>query len=465
MLVVDAADGAVVGYGVSPHEVHGHGGARETDPRTWWGALRAALAQTGLAGQVEAVSIAGQQHGLVVLGVDGEPLRPAILWNDVRAATDADALVNELGAVEWARRIGVVPVASLTISSWAWLRRVEPEVASATAAVRLPHDYLTERLCGEAVTDRGDASGTGWWSAVRERYDEAILQMPLVQLPAGLLPRVLGPVELAGTVQPGPATELGLRPGTPVGPGTGDNMGAALALAARPGAAVMSLGTSGTVYCVAETPASDPTGMVAGFADATGRFLPLACTLNATMVVDRVAGWLRVDREATEPGGEVVMLPFLDGERTPNLPHAAGTVTGLRHSTTPGQILRASYEGVIATLLAALDRVGAVTGGLADDAPVVLIGGGARGAVWRETVSQLSGRRVEVPDAEELVALGAAVQAAAVLAGEDPVAVAERWNLRAGTVIERRQQDEQTLERYRPVLAAASQLNEGKVDP
>ena len=260
VLVVDAADGAVVGEGYARHEVSGEGGARETDPRTWWEALRAALEQTGLAGQVEALSIAGQQHGLVVLGADREPLRPAILWNDVRAAGDADLLVKEVGAAEWARRIGVVQVASLTISSWAWLRRVEPEIASATVAVRLPDDYLTERLCGEAVTDRGDASGTGWWSVTHERYDETILRLPRVELPLDLLPRVLGPAELAGTAQPRPAAELGLRAGTPVGPGTGDNMGAALALGARPGAAVMSLGSSGTVYCVTDAPSSDETG-------------------------------------------------------------------------------------------------------------------------------------------------------------------------------------------------------------
>ncbi len=302
MLVVDVEDGVVLGEGYAPHVVGGDGGARETDPRVWWDALRAALAATGLAGRVEALSIAGQQHGLVALGADREPLRPAILWNDVRAAGDADLLVKEVGAAEWAQRIGVVPVASLTISSWAWLRRVEPEIASATVAVRLPHDYLTERLCGEGVTDRGDASGIGWWSVTHECYDETILRLPRAELPLDLLPRVLGPAEIAGTAQPGPAAELGLRAGTPVGPGTGDNMGAALALGARPGAAVMSLGSSGTVYCVADAPTSDETGIVAGFADATGRFLPLACTLNATLVVDRVASWLG-DRPAGDRTG------------------------------------------------------------------------------------------------------------------------------------------------------------------
>ncbi len=465
VVVVDVDAGEVAGFGYAPHSVLGEDGARETDPRVWWEALRAAIAQTELAGRLDAISIAGQQHGLVVLGADQQPLRPAILWNDVRCAQDASALVDALGAEQWAQQIGVVPVASLTISSWAWLRRVEPEVARATDAVRLPHDYLTERLCGEAVTDRGDASGTGWWSVTRERYDETALRLPGVQLRSDLLPRVLGPAQAAGSVRPRAAAELGLRTGTLVGPGTGDNMAAALALAAAPGMAVMSLGTSGTVYCVSRTPISDQTGVVAGFADATGRFLPLACTLNATTVVDRVAGWLRLEREAVQAGGEVVVLPFLDGERTPNLPRAAGTITGLRHTTTPGQILRASYEGVIATLLAALDDVSAATGELDPQAPIILVGGGARGAIWRETVSRLSGRPVEVPDEQELVALGAAVQAAAVFAGEDPGAVAERWKLREGTVIEPGERDEQTLARFRRALAVSVRLNqEAEVD-
>jgi xylulokinase len=455
--VVDAADGAVVAQGQAAHQVHGTGGARETHPRVWWEALQAALAQTGLGERIESISIAAQQHGLVALGADGEPLRPAILWNDVRGAEDAVALVEELGPEEWAQRIGVVPVASLTISSWAWLRRMEPEVVRDTKALRLPHDYLTERLCGEGVTDRGDASGTGWWSVTRERYDETILGLPQVRLEPERLPRVLGPDEAAGALRPRVAAELGLRAGTLVGPGTGDNMGAALALDTAPGWPVMSLGTSGTVYCVTEAATRDESGIVAGFADATGRFLPLAATLNATLAVDRVADWLGIDREATEAGGEVVVLPFFDGERTPNLPNAAGTVTGLRHATTAGQILRAAYEGVVIALLIALEAIGTVS----PDASITLIGGGARGPAWRETVARMSGRRVEIPDARELVALGGAIQAAAVLAGKHPTEIAAEWNVRAGTVIEPRQRDEQALERFRRVLAATSQLNGG----
>lgn len=448
VLVVDADDGTVVATGRAEHEVTGSGGARETHPRVWEEALASALAGTGRAREVAALAIGGQQHGLVVRDVAGEPLRPAVLWNDLRSAPDAAALVAALGGpAAWAQRTGSVPVASFTVSKWAWLRRVQPSVAAATASVRLPHDHLTERLTEVPATDRGDASGTCWWSPASEGYDEGILALPAVDLDLALLPRVLGPRDVAGEVTAAAAAAYGLRPGAVVGPGTGDNMAAALGLGLDPGTAVLSLGTSGVVYAASAVPPVDPTGTVAGFADAAGGFLPLACTLNCTLAVDRVAAWLGVDREAVAPRTEVTLLPYLDGERTPNLPAATGTLVGLRHDTTAGEILRAAYEGAAASLLQALDLVAEQAGGIPADAPLVLIGGGAAGAAWRDVVATLSGRPLLVPDATELVALGAAVQAAAILRGEDPLAVAAGWHTRAGTMIAPRERDPAPLER------------------
>jgi xylulokinase len=380
VLVVDADAGRVVATGRAPHEVTGTGGARETDPEVWWRALALALETSGSAAEVEAISVAGQQHGLVALDGDGRPVRPAILWNDTRSAPEARELTDALGGpAEWAERVGLVPVPSFTATRWAWLRRHEPERAAAAMAVRLPHDFITERLCGRAVTDRGDASGTAWWSTRDEGYVDDVLR--LIELDRTLLPEVLGPREAAGEVGRSAAGELGLREGVVVGPGTGDNMGAALGLGARPGEPVVSLGTSGTAYAVMERRAADPGGTVAGFADASGRFLPLAATLNATLAVDRVAGWLGLDREAAADRTAVVVLPYLDGERTPNLPQAAGMVAGLRHATTREEILLAAYEGAAASLVEAIDRLGEQGSGLDPDATILLAGGGARGAV------------------------------------------------------------------------------------
>ncbi|MFI2618106.1 xylulokinase [Streptomyces sp. NPDC018584] len=452
-LVVDAATGQVVASGQAPHRVT-TGEGRESDPQEWWEALCAALRQCGpLAREASAVSVGGQQHGLVTLGKDGKPVRPALLWNDVRSAPQARSLLERLGGPrEWADRVGSVPGPSFTVTKWAWLAEHEPEAARTTAAVRLPHDYLTERLTGLGTTDRGDVSGTGWWASASETYDEEILGM--VGLDPALLPRVARPGEVVGTVRGG--AELPFSKGTLVAPGTGDNAAAAMGLGLRPGTPVLSLGTSGTVYAVSERRPADPTGTVAGFADARGAWLPLACTLNCTLAVDRVATLLRLDREEVAPGGTVTLLPYLDGERTPDLPHATGMLHGLRHDTTPGQLLQAAYDGAVHSLLGALDLV------LDTDAdrssPLLLIGGGARGAAWQHTVRRLSGRAVQVPQAQELVALGAAAQAAGILTGEDPSAIARRWGTAQGPVLDPVERDEATLSRISGVLSDAAPL-------
>ncbi|MEU1053973.1 xylulokinase [Streptomyces sp. NPDC005876] len=454
-LVVDAATGRVVASGQAPHTVSS-GAARESDPRQWWDALCEALRQCGEpARDAAAVSIGGQQHGLVTLDGRGEPVRPAMLWNDVRSAPQARRLVEELGGPKaWAERTGSVPSASFTVTKWAWLAEHEPESVRATKAVRLPHDYLTERLTGEGTTDRGDASGTGWWASGTEAYDDETLAR--VGLDPALLPRVVRPGEVAGTVREGRG--LPFAEGTLVAPGTGDNAAAALGLGIQPGVPVMSLGTSGTVYAVSRHRTADPTGTVAGFADARGDWLPLACTLNCTLAVDRVAALLGLDREAVEPGTSVTLLPYLDGERTPLLPNASGLLHGLRHDTTGGQLLQAAYDGAVHALLGALDLV--LDADADPAAPLLLIGGGARGTAWQQTVRRLSGRPVQIPEARELVALGAAAQAAGLLTGEDPAAVARRWNTAAGPVLDAVERDEETLARISGVLSDAAPLLE-----
>ncbi|MEU6287876.1 xylulokinase [Streptomyces sp. NPDC046988] len=458
-LVVEAATGRVVASGQAPHTVSS-GAGRESDPRQWWDALGEALRQCGdAAREAAAVSIGGQQHGLVTLDAQGEPVRPALLWNDVRSAPQARRLIEELGGPKsWAERTGSVPSASFTVTKWAWLAEHEPDAVRAAKAVRLPHDYLTERLTGEGTTDRGDASGTGWWASGTEAYDEDVLAR--VGLDPALLPRVVRPGEVAGTVRDGHG--LPFTKGTLVAAGTGDNAAAALGLGLRPGVPVMSLGTSGTVYAVSRLRPADPTGTVAGFADARGDWLPLACTLNCTLAVDRVATLLGLDREAVESGTEATLLPFLDGERTPNLPHSSGLLHGLRHDTTAGQLLQSAYDGAVHSLLNALDLV--LDADADPSAPLLLIGGGARGGAWQETVRRLSGRPVQIPEAKELVALGAAAQAAGLLTGEDAAAVARRWNTAAGPVLDAVERDEATLARITGVLSDARPLLERSTD-
>lgn len=445
-LAVRVDTGEVLARSRAPHTVSG-GGTRETDPENWWQALMTALAALAPhTTAAKAISIGGQQHGLVTLNESGRPLRPALLWNDVRSAPQAEALVARFGAKHWADRFGSVPGASFTVAKWAWLCENEPEIAAATRGVRLPHDFLTERLTGQAVTDRGDVSGTGWWSSDTETYDTRLLND--LGLDPTRLPRVLDPGEPAGSTLP----NLPLPPDILVASGTGDNAAAALGLGLTPGRAALSLGTSGTVYTPSTNRPTDPTGTIAGFAGAHGGWLPLACTLNCTQAVDKIATLLGLTREAVEPNTTITLLPFLDGERTPNLPHASGTLTGLRHDTTPGQILQAAYDGATYTLLAALDLVLAVDNAPSDE-PLLLIGGGARGTAWRQTVRRLSGRAVQIPDADDLVALGAATQAAALLTGEAPTEIAARWGTSAGPVYDPIERDEAALENLAKALA------------
>jgi len=424
--------GAVVARGAAPHP--GTTPPRsEQDPAAWWAAFETAFTATGV-GQVGAISVGGQQHGMVALDAAGEVIRPAKLWNDTESAPDAGWLLQQLpgGAAAWARAVGSVPVASFTVTKLSWLHRTEPEAWVRLAHVLLPHDWLTYRLTGRFVTDRGDASGTGYWSPADGGYRADVLAIIDKERDwSTVMPQVLGPREAAGEWR-----------GAVVGPGTGDNMATALGLGLRPGDAVVSFGTSMTAFAVSESAVADPTGAVAGFADATGRFLPLVCTLNGSKVVEAVRRLLGVDHAAFDElalagpsgAGGLVLLPYFDGERTPNLPDATGTLAGLRTDVTREQLARAAVEGVVCSALDALD---ALRRHVQVDGRVMICGGGSRSAAVRQVMADLCDMRVEVVDADEAAATGACVQAASVLSGVETAEVAARWGLGAGHAVVR----------------------------
>lgn len=412
VVIADAATGEIVRTGRASHP-----DGTSVDPETWWDALRAAISDAGGMADVEAWSIGGQQHGMVILDSSGQVIRDALLWNDTRSAGAADELIAEFGAAELAQRTGLVPVASFTITKLRWLRDAEPGNAARVAAVALPHDWLTWRLRGfgpedprldELITDRSDASGTGYWDPESGEYDRALLVAALGH--DAVLPRVLGPAESVTDAD-----------GRTVGPGAGDNAGAALGVGAGPGDVVVSIGTSGTVFAVSERAVHDSSGTVAGFADADGRFLPLVATLNAARVLDAVARLLGIDHDelsrlalTAPPGaGGLRLLPYFEGERTPNLPDATATLTGMTlASTTRENLARAAVEGMLSGLGAGLDALRAQGVRLER---ALLIGGGAQSQAVREIAPLVLGIPVQVPEPAEYVALGAARQAAAVL--------------------------------------------------
>jgi xylulokinase len=444
VVIVDVTSGAVVATGRHEHEVHyAEGSVAETDPRVWWEALRSALAQTGRAADIDAIAVGGQQHGLVIVDADGEPVRPAMLWCDLRASVESDRIISELGgAAQAAGLAGSLPIASFTAPKWAWVRAHEPEVAARAAGLRLPHDWINERLTGEATTDRGEASGSAWWSPVTGRYEPGLLTLPSLGLDESLLPRVVEPHEVAGHVSERAAAELGLRVGIPVAPGTGDNAAAALGLGLSEGQPVISLGTSATAYTRSVTSTVDPTGAICGFADATGDYLPLVCVQNCTLAVETMATMLGLDRQDAAEHTDVVVLPFYGGERTPYVPNAQASVLGMRATTTSSEVLLATYQGVAAMILRGLGMLE-----LRDGAPLVLIGGGSRGHVWERVIRDLSGRELVIPDEKELVAMGAAVQAAGVATGEPFEAISERWGGLRGRRVEAAEHDVATYER------------------
>ncbi|MFE4230620.1 xylulokinase [Arthrobacter sp. NPDC056886] len=450
VVVLDAGSGTLVREGRAAHP-----DGTEVHPDHWWRALSAAFDDAGGLADVSALSVGGQQHGMVLLDHAGEVVRPALLWNDTRSAGAAGALTDEVGAEDFARRTGLVPVASFTITKVRWVRDNEPELADRVAAVVLPHDWLTWRLRGygpadssplgpdldQLTTDRSDASGTGYWSPSSGEYDLDLFKLAFgrdAREAAGnagpcdpgtvVLPRVLGPGDSAGAIHPGcfgPGTAAS-GPRILLGAGAGDNAAAALGLGAQPGDVVVSVGTSGTVFSVASRAVADPSGTVAGFADASGEYLPIAVTLNAARVLSSVAGILGVDFDElsrlaldAEPGaGGVVLVPYFEGERTPNLPHAKASFHGLSiASSTRSNLARAAIEGMLCGLSGGLDSLRA-QGGAATR--LLLIGGAVQNPAVQAIAAQVFDLPVVIPSPGEYVARGAAVQAAWAHDGNRP---------------------------------------------
>ena len=452
VVVLDAENGALVRSGRASHP-----DGTEVHPDEWWRALSEAFDDASGLADVSALSVAGQQHGMVLLDRDGNVVRPALLWNDTRSAGSAEDLTAEVGAEDFARRTGLVPVASFTITKIRWIRDHEPESMARVAAVALPHDWLTWRLRGygpagssplgpdldELTTDRSDASGTGYWSPLTGRYDLDLFKLAFGQdareASGGMataapgvvvLPRVLGPGETAGRVHPAcfgrTGTSNASENGILLGVGAGDNAAAALGLGAKPGDVVVSVGTSGTVFAVDSSPGHDASGTVAGFADASGEYLPIAVTLNAARVLSSVAAVLDVDFDElsrlaleAEPGsGGVVLVPYFEGERTPNLPHAKASFHGLSiAATTRPNIARAAIEGMLCGLAGGLDAL-RDQGVRAER--LLLIGGAVQNPAVQRIAAQVFDLPVVVPSPGEYVARGAAVQAAWALAGFRP---------------------------------------------
>ena len=425
IVIYDPASGKIIREGRASHP-----DGSEVDPQAWWDAFLEAVRAAGGLDDVRALSVGGQQHGMVCLDERGEVIRPALLWNDTRSAEAARELIlergdgdSEAGARWWAQATGLVPVASFTVTKLRWLADNEPENARKIAAVCLPHDWLSWRIRGgfEAVgleglcTDRSDASGTGYMDRADAVYRREILaqalRISLEEAEGIILPKICEPMEAMG------CGDLAQGWGEiAIGPGCGDNAGAALGVGLGVGQALLSLGTSGVVAVVSETPVEDPSGQVAGFADASGHWLPLACTLNASRILDAIGAMSGLSYEELDEAalsvpnaGGLRLVPYFEGERTPNLPDATARLEGMTlKNSTRAHLARAGVGGLLAHMRFALECVREL--GVPIE-KVLVVGGGARSRAVQSLAAEFLGVPVEFPEAAEYVALGAARQA------------------------------------------------------
>jgi xylulokinase len=429
-VLIDAETGEVRGMAAAPHRLDLRlDGTSEQQPLEWIDALviavRAVIAEVAPS-QVRGIGVSGQQHGLVALDAAGAPVRPAKLWNDTTTGPECSLLTDALGGIEGTiATTGNRFLTGYTAPKLLWLRRHEPDRYAAAARFCLPHDFINLWLTGAFVTEPGDASGTAYFDVRQRRYADAVLVAidPDRDWEAAL-PPVVDSLTAIGELTPASAERLGLASGIPVTAGGGDNMCAALGVGVvDEGPLVVSLGTSGTAFGRRDEPAVDPLGEVSAFCDSAGGWMPLGCVLNCAGVVDwarSLAGGISLEAAlaASPPGASgLTLLPYLVGERTPDLPRASGTLSGLRPVHDGNHLVRAAVEGVTFGLAFALEALGR-TGTRGDR--LLLVGGGGRSDAWAQLVADATGMPVERPAVAEAAATGAAAQARWVIDGFPP---------------------------------------------
>ena len=456
--VTDAETGELVRFGQAKHP-----NGTSIDPKHWWDAFQEAANQAGGLDDVRALAVGGQQHGMVILDKQGNVIRDAMLWNDVSSAPQAEALIEKMGKApaqdgepedpiargkqRWVKTVGSSPVASYTLTKVAWVAENEPENAKKIAAICLPHDWLSWRIAGYGpvaegedahldalFTDRSDASGTIYYDAASNEYRRDLIAMVLevaegadvakAHADAIMLPTVLGPRDKAPVKADPAIAGKNVEGGCMLAPGGGDNAMASLGLGMGVGDVSVSLGTSGVTAAISENPTYDLTGAVSGFADCTGHYLPLACTINGSRILDAGRAALGVDYDelaklafASKPGANgITLVPYFDGERTPNRPDATATLSGLTlTNTTRENLARAFVEGLLCSQRDCLELIRSFG---AQIKRVLLIGGGAKSEAIRTLAPSILGMDVTRPATDEYVAIGAARQAAWVLSGE-----------------------------------------------
>lgn len=424
-LVVDANTGKVLGAGAQSYDLIPDlpAGAKEQHPNSWreatGGAIRQALRQAKAAGsEVVAMGVSGQQHGFVPLDKNGDVIRPAKLWCDTTTAAECEEIMATHGGLKGTiKKQGIGVVTGFTAPKILWLKKHEPKHFAKLATVLLPHDYLNFWLTGERVMEYGDASGTALLDVRKRKWCEATLEAIDADL-ADKLPRLISSDQPTGKLQASTAHSLGLQPGVLVSAGGGDNMMGAIGTGnTRSGIVTASFGTSGTIYACADKPVVDPTGDIAAFCDSTNRWLPLLCTMNVTVATEMMRLDFEYSHEQFEskagqvpPGANgLLLLPYLEGERTPNVPDGTGVMIGITTKTfSASHYCRAAMEGVTLGMNYGLRRL-AKLGVKAKQ--IRATGGGAKSKLWRQIMADIFDAQVVTLKVGEGAAYGAALQA------------------------------------------------------
>lgn len=424
-ILLDAESGAVLatasaGYDLIEGLPAGH---KEQHPSTWIEAVRRTIAEvlseSGVdrAG-VRAIGVSGQQHGFVALDAEDSVIRAAKLWCDTSTSAECDQIISALGGLPATiEEVGNGIPAGFTASKILWLKIHEPENYARLRTVLLPHDYINFWLTGEKTMECGDASGTALLDVRRRRWSERAISAIDPRL-VEMLPRLIAADDIAGRLRPELASEWGLSGDVIVSAGGGDNMMGAIGTGnVRSGVVTVSLGTSGTIYAFSNQPVVDPRGEIAAFCDSTGGWLPLVCTMNVTVATEMVREQFSLSHEefsaaadSTAPGADGLMLiPFFEGERTPNVPDGTGLFFGVRPATfDAAHLARAAMEGTTLGLNYGLNRMREL--GIAPR-EIRATGGGARSAVWRQILADVFNAEVVCISNEEGAAFGAALQA------------------------------------------------------
>lgn len=423
VLIYDYEGQRIVAQASAAHELISRtDGTREQEASWWIRAIGSCFEQIPqeIRTSIEAVGVSGQQHGFVPVDAQGEVLYPVKLWCDTSTAAECTELTEAFGGSDaLLERVGNLVLPGYTASKILWLKHQHPEVYERMAKILLPHDYINWYLTGAYTMEPGDASGTALLSIEGRTWNTELMTAldPQRDLLA-CLPRLIDSREPAGRVTERAAAEFGIPAGIPVSSGGGDNMMGAIGTGTvAPGVLTMSLGTSGTIYGYSETPVIDPNGALAAFCSSTGGWLPLLCTMNCTVASELTRALLSADLGSFDAQAEraaagsqgVIMLPFFNGERTPNFPHGKGCIVGMDATNMREEnIARAAMESAIFGLKTGLDAFIALG---YRPKEVRLIGGGANSPLWRQIAADILDLPVVIPQITEAAAFGAALQA------------------------------------------------------